>query len=245
MHADTRRGLREYFRSAQRIRLASSDNPRPSDPWPRPAAGKVAPLRSDHPVGVRAPENVLDPPAPGPTARRVTIIVRRPCTRRSSDEYCRSCREPKKDWALSPESPSTAPAPGDSRPFVHTDRPPLPSLLPTWHSPDSHDPATRALPRIDPRGCKLQPTPAAHIHTRDDPALPTRPGRLRDHARRAGCILLPARRSRTDFLDTEIARAPEGEGRCSNRPAAQSTHTHNRCTARGPPPLAQPGHSIP
>src|SRR5258708_14179089 len=102
MHADTRRGLREYFRSAQRIRLASSDNPKPSDPWPRPAAGKVAPLRSDHPVGARAPENVSDPPAPGPTARPVTIIVRRPCTLRLSVEYSLSFREPEKALALSP-----------------------------------------------------------------------------------------------------------------------------------------------
>src|SRR5580658_505872 len=168
-------------------RPANSDNPRLSDPWLRPAAGKVAPPRSVPPVRVRVRENVLAPPLPAPAAQRATVTVPLPSIDRPLSEYCRSYRAPNKDLVPFPVSPSTARRRARSRPSVHTARRVPPCLLPTWHNPDSPDPTILDLLQIDRHECRLPPMPRAHSHIRDDPSPPTAPSQSRARGRRARC----------------------------------------------------------
>src|ERR1039458_5579410 len=241
--ADTRPARRTHSRSLRTTLPANSGSPKPWDPWPPPAAGKVAPPRSVHPAEVRVPGSVLGPPLPAPTAPRATAMVPRPCTVRPVSEYCRSCRAPNKDWVPFPGSPSTAQTPVHSRPFVHTTRrlPPFP--LPISRNPDSPAPATREPPQIGRRGCKLPSVPAAHSHTPDDPLPPTAPVQSRDRARPAGCTLSPAPPPHTDSPDTEIARAPASADRFPSTPVVQWMRTRSRRTVRVPRTPAPPVHS--
>src|ERR1700687_811199 len=245
MLADTLSAQRIYSRFLQMTLPASSGSPKPLDPYPPLAAGKAVPPRSFHAEEARAPENVLEPPVPALTAPRATAIVLRRRTDRPSSEYCRSCRAPNKDWVPSPKPPNKAQSPAHSRPFDHTDRRLPPSPPPTWRNPDSPGRAKRGLPRIDRRGCRLPPMPAAHSHTPDDPSPPTAPVQSRDHARRVGCTLSRGPPRHTGSPDTELARAPTAADRFPSTPAVKSMRPHNHRTARVPRTPALPAHSTP
>src|ERR1039458_930045 len=242
--ADTPPAQRTHSRSLRTTLRANSGSPRPSDPWPPPAAGKTAPPRSVHPAEVRALESASEPLVPALTAPRATTNALRPCTGRPSSGYCRSCRAPNKDLVPYPESPSRAQRPAHSRPFVHTTQPLRPSPLPTWRNPDPPAPAKPDLPRIGPRGCMLPRALAVHSHTPDDPSPLTAPVQSRARARPGGCTLSPVPPPHTDSPDTKIARAPAVTDRFPSTPAAQAMRTHKHCTARLPRTPALPAHSI-
>src|ERR1019366_1367667 len=161
--ANTLPAQQTYSRCLRTTLRANSGSPKPSDPWPPPAAGKTAP--------------------------RATAIALLPDTDHPSSEYCRSCRAPNKDLVPSPESPNKAHRPAHSRPFVHISRQVPPCPLPIWSNPDLPGRAKRGPPRTGRRGCTLPPAPAAHNHTPDGLLLPTPPAQSRDHARPAGCTL--------------------------------------------------------
>src|ERR1700678_964567 len=78
MLSDTPRVLQAYFRSLRAIWPANSGNPKPSDPWPRPAADRAGPRRSACLVEVRDQGNVLGLPVPALTAPLVPATVRPP-----------------------------------------------------------------------------------------------------------------------------------------------------------------------
>src|SRR5271165_4753087 len=244
MLADTRPAQQTYFRYFRTTRPTSSDSPKPSDPWPPPAGGKVVHSRSVPPVEVRVPENVLEPPALALIARRATAIVPRPGIGHPLSECCRSCRALNKDWVPSPGYPSKARKLGHSRPSVRTIRRAQPCLLQTWHNLDSRDRATPGPLRNGRRECTPPPMPAAHSHTPDDLLLPSAPAQSRDRAHRARCTPSPAPRWHTDYPDTAIARARAAANRCSSTPVAQVMRPHNQRTTRRPRMSARPAHSI-